>query len=141
MTAATEAGCRSQAVGDWTTQVVVVLAGLAHLTSSRRHISRVALICTDSQSLCTALLGKDLQPFSKILLTLAELNSTIHLQWISGHAQAKAAANNNLNLEHPPISLEAASTTIKRFLRTHSLKLSVSAKSTASSLTLVMQSK
>ena len=42
--------------------------------------SCVALICTNSQILCTALLGKNLQPFSKILSTLAGLRSTIHLQ-------------------------------------------------------------
>ena len=38
MTAATGAGYRSQAAGDWIAQVVIVLAGVAHLTSSRRQL-------------------------------------------------------------------------------------------------------
>ena len=89
--------------------------------------SRVALICTDSQSLCTALLGNDLQPFSKIHSTLAESKSIIHLQLIPGHsevpgnevpdARTKETTNNNVNLERPPILLEAASNTIKRFFK------------------------
>ena len=64
------------------------------------------------------------KPFSKILSTLAELKSTINLQWLLGHSEvlgnesadvrAKEAATNNLNLERPPISLEAASTVIKQ---------------------------
>ena len=37
MTAATGADYRSQAAGHWIAQVVIVLVGLAHLTSCRRH--------------------------------------------------------------------------------------------------------
>ena len=60
---------------------------LKWLVSNDDDPSCVALICTDSQSLCIALLRNDLQPFSKILYTLAELKSTINVQWIPGHSE------------------------------------------------------
>ena len=50
-------------------------------------------------------------------MTLSELKSTINLQWLRGQKEAKEAATNNLNLERQSISLEAASTVIKRFLK------------------------
>ena len=57
------------------------------LVSHDDEPSRVALICTDSQSLCKAVLGNNLQTFSTILSTLAEIQSTNHLYWIPGHSE------------------------------------------------------
>ena len=42
-------------------------------------LTRVALICTDPQSLCIALLGQHLHKFSIILDMLAQIRATIHL--------------------------------------------------------------
>ena len=91
------------------------------------HPYRVALICTDSQSLCTALLGQKLQEFAEILSLLALIQSTVHLQWIPGHsdipgneladAHAKEAAENQARLARPPISLGSANMMIKKIFR------------------------
>ena len=59
---------------------------LAWILENDDDPTRVALICTDSQSLCTALLGQNLQVFSVIIDMLAQIRSTIHLQWILGHS-------------------------------------------------------
>ena len=100
---------------------------LAWLLKNGDDPTRVALICTDSQSLCTGLLGQNLQKFSVILEKLAHIQSTIHLQWIPGHSdvpgneaadqRAKEAAENSEGLERPPISLEAAYSVINQKIK------------------------
>ena len=50
---------------------------LSWLPSHDDEPSRVVLICTDSQGLCTVFIGNDLQPFGKILTTLANMQSII----------------------------------------------------------------
>ena len=93
--------------------------------------TRVALICTDSQSLCIALLGQHLQKFILDMLAqiraTKEFGATIPLQWILGHSDvpgneaadqcAKEAAENRENIESPPISLEAAYSVINQKIK------------------------
>ena len=100
---------------------------LAWLLENGDDPTRVALMCTESQSLCTALLGQNLQKFSVILNKLAQIQSTIHLQLIPGHSdvpgneaadqRAKEAAENSEHLERPPISLEAAYSVINQKIK------------------------
>ena len=79
------------------------------------------MICTDSQSLATALEG-DGPETSDLSLTLDSLRRPIKIQWIPGHMGiqgnelADRVANEACNLtdESKPITLKSAISTIKR---------------------------
>jgi len=91
----------------------------------RRHVTDPAtsvLICTDSQSLCTALESNNPTPsIGDIRLLLTTIKARLAIQWVPGHcdlpgneladAAAKEAAASTDDTE--PISFESACTTIK----------------------------
>ena len=52
------------------------------LTSHDDDHSRIALICANSNRLCTSLLGHDFQQFNDILIVIAPIKCTIRLQQI-----------------------------------------------------------
>ena len=96
-------------------------AALNWIEDSNCDPDTIIMICTDSQSLATALEG-DGPETSNLSLTLDSLRRPIKIQWIPGHMGilgnelADRAANEACNLtdESKPITLKSAISTIKR---------------------------
>ena len=98
---------------------------LAWIEENENHDARRILLCTDSQSLCLALEASN-PSLAKTIQKLDSLQAELCIQWIPGHsnvpgneiADAKAKEATELTDEdRPPISLNAAWTTIKKNIR------------------------
>ena len=96
-------------------------AALNWIEDSNCDSDTVIMICTDSQSLATALEG-DGPETSDLSLTLDSLRRSIKIQWIPGHmgipcnelADRAASGACNLTDESKPITLKSAISTIER---------------------------
>ena len=105
-------------------ELAALESAISWIAANENFHHRRILLCTDSQSLCKALRSTNPE-LASVSKRLDSLRAELSIQWIPGHcdipgnelADAAAKSASELDEERPPISVNAAWTTIKKNIR------------------------